>query len=351
MQVVRTLILLAWGLLVVQSNLVAETKDWSKEIPAENLRRFDQTYLTVPEWFLVHSPAEYARFIAYGNPSEFPYIEHIEQVWESYSQVRKATAHVKEVNTDYHVMIWIIGLSTSFEYGVKYIYEKLIGRISEFTRQGAMTQEDELAAKFASEYATFLNEQPWYEFSFWKQFKSLWLESSWFGSNMIRKWERRVFLSNELLFKTFYGWVMAKMAESSYEGEILKTACVVHSIDNKSAKDLPQHFELLKELPDGRKLLLLPRYFAFAGASKELAELGWEFDNIAGNAEEILVAIQTDQELSSELTANTEVFLKQPILTELPATRYLLKVPVVQLSQFLLACNERSIQVVHVYDF
>lgn len=341
--------LLIWGLIMIQESLAA--RDWSEMIPEENRRRFDQTYLTVPEWFLVHSPAEYARFISHGNPSEFPYLQHIDQVWDSYAEVRKATAHVQEVNTDYHVMIWIIGVSTSFEYGIKYLYENIFGKISELTRNGQMTEEDRMAARFANEYAEFLNEQPWYEFSFWSQFKTLWSEGSWFGSNMIRKWERRFFLSNELLFKTFYGWVMGKMAESSYEGEILKTACIIHPVASDASEELPEYLEVASDLPDQRRLIFLPRYYAFAASALELAVLGWEFDNIAGNQDEILVAVQSNQNLPESLTSGTKSFLKQPILTEKPAMRSLLKVPVNQLGKILKACQEQQLDIVHVYDF
>src|SRR5829696_8112744 len=34
----------------------------------------DQTYLTLPEWYIVYSADEYAAFLANDRPSQFPYL-------------------------------------------------------------------------------------------------------------------------------------------------------------------------------------------------------------------------------------------------------------------------------------
>ena len=47
--------------------------------PVEHVRGADQTYLTFPEWFLVHSPAEYAAHVKQHAPSDFPFWGHIGQ--------------------------------------------------------------------------------------------------------------------------------------------------------------------------------------------------------------------------------------------------------------------------------
>ena len=58
--------------------------------PEEHRRTPEQTFLTFPEWFLVHSPAEYAAFIKDQRPSDFPYFGHIDQFWQSYRAVYDA---------------------------------------------------------------------------------------------------------------------------------------------------------------------------------------------------------------------------------------------------------------------
>jgi hypothetical protein len=85
--------------------------------PALHRRGGEQTFLTFPEWFLVHSPAEYAVFVRTQPPSEFPFWGHIRQFWESYRAVARATQQGGyPLNFGYHVMIMVIGVSTTGEY-------------------------------------------------------------------------------------------------------------------------------------------------------------------------------------------------------------------------------------------
>ena len=71
--------------------------------PEQHRRGEDQTYLTYPEWFLVHSPAEYARFVATEQPSNFPFFGHIGQFWDAYRTMTKAMGDSYELNFGYHV--------------------------------------------------------------------------------------------------------------------------------------------------------------------------------------------------------------------------------------------------------
>ena len=53
----------------------------------EDRRTPDQTFLTFPEWYLVHSPAEYARYLSRSEPpSAFPLFAHIGQFWQGYAR-------------------------------------------------------------------------------------------------------------------------------------------------------------------------------------------------------------------------------------------------------------------------
>jgi len=59
--------------------------------PPEHRRGAEQTFLTFPEWFLVHSPAEYAAYVSSHQPSGFPFWGHVGQFWRSYAAVTRAT--------------------------------------------------------------------------------------------------------------------------------------------------------------------------------------------------------------------------------------------------------------------
>ena len=49
--------------------------------PLEYRRNAEQTFLTYPEWFLVHSPNEMAAFYRHNLPGTFPYFAHVSQFW------------------------------------------------------------------------------------------------------------------------------------------------------------------------------------------------------------------------------------------------------------------------------
>jgi hypothetical protein len=109
--------------------------------PTEHRRGEEQTFLTYPEWFLVHSPAEYATYVREHTPSDFPFWGHIGQLWRSYGAVTRATRDYP-FNPGYHVMICVIATSTTVEYAIRSAYETVIGRLSELTAVHGLTEED-----------------------------------------------------------------------------------------------------------------------------------------------------------------------------------------------------------------
>ena len=135
--------------------------------PVADHRPADQTYLTVPEWFLVFSPEEYARALSptTRSPSAFPFAGHIGQFWQSYRDAAAECAPLP-ANGGYHVMIAVIGVSTTVEYALKGVYEGVVGRSTELVAGRADTPEDRLGAKVAQDYVDFIKVRPWYEFDF-----------------------------------------------------------------------------------------------------------------------------------------------------------------------------------------
>ncbi len=100
--------------------------------PADQCRPEEQTFLTIPEWFLVFSPKEYAEDVQRRPPSSFPFFDHIVQFWRGYRAVVRATENYP-VNWGYHLMVVVIGVSTTVEYGMKGVYESTLGRLTEAT--------------------------------------------------------------------------------------------------------------------------------------------------------------------------------------------------------------------------
>ena len=157
--------------------------------PPEHRRGEEQTFLTYPEWFLVHSPAEYAAYVKDRPPSDFPYFGHIGQLWRSYAAVTKATREYPP-NLGYHVMIMVIATSTTVEYALHSAYETVVGRLAELSRTRGMTDEDRYAARIAQDYVDFIRVQPWYEYDFVAKLDGLWRETGLVGPDMLRKGER-----------------------------------------------------------------------------------------------------------------------------------------------------------------
>ena len=92
--------------------LLFSTAAFAQVAPPEHRRTPDQTFLTYPEWFLVHSPAEYAEYVKDRTPTRFPFIGHTCQFWQGYGAVNRA---IKEYpfNFGYHVMVMVIGVLLS----------------------------------------------------------------------------------------------------------------------------------------------------------------------------------------------------------------------------------------------
>src|SRR5689334_11471133 len=120
-------------------------------------RSEDQTYLTLPEWYIVYSSDEYAAFIAHNPPSRFPYFQAIGQFWQSYYDVCAVTRDRYAFNSGYHLSLAVIGTSFTAENIIKGIYENTFGRVTEWLSSGALTEEDAYARKVAAEYGSFLH--------------------------------------------------------------------------------------------------------------------------------------------------------------------------------------------------
>jgi hypothetical protein len=316
--------------------------------PQEHRRGPEQTFLTVPEWFLVHSPAEYAEFIKSRPPSEFPYFGHIGQFWQTYDAVYDATKHDYPFNAGYHVMVMVIGTSTTVEYGLKAGYETLIGRLTELARTEGMTEEDVFASRVAQDYVDFVRVIPWYEYDFGLRLRELWETSLW-GPDPIRKWERKYALTTEYAAKAAYGWVIRKLTKLSYDEPLPVTAVLLDRLPPTPHAEVPE-LEVLDRLPDGSVLATVPRYYPFTHYATALARDGATFLEIAGNRGEIVVSALVPAAWGPG-DSGWRIFLTQPILTQPETKRIVLTVPVRALGETLNRLSQPPARIEHVYDY
>lgn len=313
----------------------------------EHVRGVEQTLLTFPEWFLVFSPQEYADFIADAPPSEFPYFGHIEQFWQGYAVVTaEANRRDLELNPRYHLMIMVIGVSTSVEYALRAGYEMLVGRFTEMLTH-ATTAEDRFAADVAQEYVDFIRERPWYEFDFASRLRGLWTDTGFSGQDQLRKWERKFVLSTEYGIKMLYGQLI-QWGTGSVHGATQPVTSVVTRPAPKPDLKLPE-LKVLQTLPDGRALITVPRYEAFMHYAQALAARDIFIEEVAGNRSLILVSLQTTPDWVPAVDA--PVLLRQPILTNPGRQRVLVMVAVSSLSAKLRYWKTQAVQIEHIFDY
>lgn len=246
-------------------------------------------------------------------------------------------------------MIMVISTSSTVEFGLKAIYETLIGRLTD-TRDGeALTDEDRFNAQFARDYVDFLGTAPWYEFDFKSRLGRLWRETSLFGPHPLRKWERKYILTTELAVKTVYGWLIGLGTKTAYDPPKPTTAVVVDGLAAGITNRLPD-LRILKQLPDRSSLVTLPRYAPFSTNVSALALAGCKFREVAGNTSAVLITTMAPQgqELASE---NFNIIFTQSIPTQPGLRRVALATPVHLLHNTLLELQKQGITIEHIYDF
>jgi len=313
--------------------------------PPEHRRGPEQTFLTYPEWFLVHSPAEYAEYVRDHTSTQFPFIGHTCQFWQGYGAVTRATRDYP-FNFGYHVMVMVIGSSTSVEYVIRAAYETMIGRLSELAAPRRLSEEDRYAAKVAQDYVDFIRDQPWYEYDFATRLADLWKETSFFGPDFLRKWERKYALTTEYLIKGAYAWLIKKATKAAYEEPLPVTAVVLDRLPSGVQNDLPE-IKVLAASKDSA-LILLPRYYKFKQYAAGIAAKGGRFREIAGNGADALILVSA---LVPADWQSDGLLFEQPVLTRPQTKRAVLAVPVGSLATLLNRLAGDGARLEHVYDY
>jgi hypothetical protein len=315
--------------------------------PQKDVRPPDQTFLTYPEWFLVFSPAEQADYFKTHTSTTFPYMKHVDQMWGGYGIMYHQIKGNFPFNTGYHVMIMVIAGSTTAEYGIKSFYETIVGRITDTSPNEEMTTEDKFNAGYEHSYVKFIEALPWYEYDFNHQLKVLWGSTSFSGPHLLRKLERRYYLTTELMIKSGYGWLIGLGTKSAYETASLQTAVVMDKLP--ATLDTTGFVHDMKLLPNGMTLANLPRYAEFNIAANKLAEKGINFKEIAGNKGAIMLTVLTDKPVTK--SGNYRVLFTQPIVTRPGISRIAVTTTVGDLSIVLRKLHDDKIVVEHIYDY
>jgi hypothetical protein len=304
------------------------------------------TYLTLPEWFIVFSADEYAAFIGRQPPTRFPYLGSIKQYWGYYSAACGETKGAYPFDTDYHVMLAIIGASFTIENVAKSVYENTIGRATEWLAT-ADTPEDDFARRTAKEYGGFMPTVPWYQFPFASKTAALWRDTPLRGPHMVRKLERRVALTAEYGIKAVYGWVITKASGAAYGAEDLRIFARIADVPRSALTDT--RITYVKQLDAVGHIVTLPRYEEFTKVVLAMTAKGVRFLDIAGN-DEILVTVLARRGVPTSVPKGRLVAVL-PILTDHTMQRFAVSVPVTALREVAAHVAAQHATIEHVYDY
>lgn len=308
------------------------------------------TFYTYPEWYIVWSYQAKADYQRQHLPSGFTYGGDVAQFWEAYCRVYALTRHAYPFATGEHIMLGVIGSSFTLEYAIKGGYEKTLGRLSELTAHGEMVEEDHYAARVAEDYAAFVHVRPFYEYSFRKALAGLWATVPFRSTHLLRSLERRAWLSLDYGVEALYCEIIELGTHASYGYEDTETAVWISfdSAQRNAILAIP-HLRFVAEPAAGAAIVELPRYAEFTPRMLQLAALGAQVHQIAGN--EIISASVICPAGSQGTLRGTQVLLEQPVPSDPRYVRRLILMPVAELPGLLRDIPLSGATLEHLYDY
>jgi FAD/FMN-containing dehydrogenase len=308
-----------------------------------------QTLLTVPEWYLVFNPLEYAEHLARKRPSDtFPFIGSLTEYWSLYKKVLRLSRGVYPDNDEYLTMLRVIGVSTTVEYLIKGAYEATIGWLSRLTSDAAESEEDRIIAAAYRAYSDLIYDKAWYEFEFSPWVSKIWGDTGVFGANFVRRSERKLAFSAEFLVKAAYAELLGFAARASYDAPVETVALVVEAAAPEALRVDPR-VRVGPPLPAGRSLISVPRWGGFSALVPKLAERGVRFVELGGN-DDIAISVLLPRGRRLPRALGQHLFDSR-LVTDPQRTRSVLFVPAGQLSATLRALPQHGAQLEHLYDY
>lgn len=306
-----------------------------------------QTFLTVPEWYLVFQPVEYAQYLkAHKDPSAFPFFASIDEYWTLYDRVTAiASASGYPKNSEYLTMLRVIGVSTTVEYLIKGSYENTIGRLTRWTAVDEETPEDALIADAQDAYADFIFNKAWYEFDFSQWIAKLWSDTPFFGDHFMRKLERRVFFTVEFGFKQAYAKLIGFASHTSYG---LQHDRIYMTVEAPQGAILPEGVK--PHANQGSELIVSTlRWGPFSEAAPQLAAAGYSFKDISGN-HRIVVSLVGPRAADCSLEGSVELF-ESRLVSDPSMIRHVVLADVGKLANIMASLPNTSMRLEHLYDY
>ena len=316
----------------------------ARDIP-EYFRPLENAYLSLPEWYIVYSADEYAAVLRDGLPSDFEYFAARSDFWKQYEVVSKISAAGTHDTSDYDTVLNVIGWSFTIENVAKGLYENSIGSLTEWIANYQQVAEDKYAAKVAQEYATFIYDYPWYDFPYFRHFKAVWWlrhDQNHSLLQLVRRFERKMFLSLEYGFKAVYSSVISFATHTRFGVQ----DDIVHAV---VSRDGGASYELIKAAhyqPFTRRLL--------ETLEREANNPKFQVVDIAGN--DLITVTYKDAEGARAVAAGKEIFRDREIIgmkmgAPLYQDRISLELKVKDIPVVYKALATRHIAIDHIYDY
>ena len=308
----------------------------------------EQTLLSLPEWYLVFNPNEYADFLERGNnPSDFPWFASIDEYWAMFDRVNSLTDGLYPNNSEYQTVLWVIGVSTTAEFVAKSAYENTIGRFTRWTAS-ADTPEDLLIQQAHRAYGKLIYTEAWYKFPFWDYTARIWSDTPFFGKNFIRKLERKLMFTLEFGFKAAYAKLIGFGSQTAFEAsDGLVTMHIV--ADAASLAEVDPRITLLRDFGDGDLVVTLPRWGGFTEIVPKLAAAGAQFVEISGNDEIVITGVRPQD--SNREPDKARTLFDSMVISPAYMQRSVYLVRVTDLSDALNSLERNNIELEHVFDF
>lgn len=295
-----------------------------------------RTFTTYPEWHIVHAYADYARVIAAGDPHDFGYLKAIGGFWSSLCPLTELADQHGGFTTESKATIYTIGVSFTAELAMKALYEETLGRIATWIRGPDHSPLDRLSARQAADYATFLQQTPWYQWDFTADAQAL----DDRATAAFRDQERRFALGLEYRAKAAYAGAIAQAVAATGNDELTLRAVVTGLTPNQLAT-IPG-VTLIQQRPEGIEVET-PRYRELTLILQRIADAGGQMVEIAGNDDILLTAI-------TDGPADLGAVFTFPLQGS-TAMRHLIVVKVPDLSARLRDLAAQGAQLEHIHDY
>lgn len=305
-------------------------------LPVEYHRPESRTFMTYPEWHIVHAYEDYAKVIQQNDPHDFAYFSSIRQFWSSLCAVTKLSTARGEIDISTKQMVYVVGASFSAELVLKAAYEETAGRFFTWLRGPNRAPLDDVSAGQARIYAEFLQQVPWYNWQFRKDVQEL--RAAKTGN--IRDQERYLALGLEYGAKAFYADVISQ-AVASTGGDELTLRMVVTGATPANLQSYPG-VRVIRSIPQG-VIIETPRYRALTHLMMRMAADGVNFAEIAGNDEVLFTGL-------SGTKAHPDAFASFP-RQGFGDYRHLFLVEVADLADHLRTFATSTVSLEHIHDY